>query len=77
MVTSIFYKGFYFYFFPFLSMMININSPRCSDILLIDEMQSYNQLKPVYSGVCDLGNYLVLETVFSGENIWFGPNRLI
>lgn len=76
-LVQVMYKCFYFYFFPFLTMMLNVSSPPCSDILLIDEMQSYNQGKPVYSGVCDLGNYLVVDLVFGNENIWTGPNRLI
>lgn len=37
-LAQVVYKCFYFYFFPFVTMMLNVSSPSCSDILLIDEM---------------------------------------
>lgn len=37
-LVKILYKCFYFYFFPFITMMINIASPTCTSIILIDEL---------------------------------------
>ena len=72
-LAQVFYKCFYFYFFPFCTLLFNILSPQCSSIMVIDELQSYAKGMPVFSGVCDLGNYLVYDYVFGGETIWRGP----
>lgn len=70
---KILYKCFYFYFFPFITMMINIASPTCTSIILIDELQSYISGQAAFSGVCSLGNHLVVDSVFRSDTIWVGP----
>ena len=73
-VVKVMYKCFYFYFFPFCTLMINIMSPQCTSIMLIDELKSYATGKPIFSGVCDMGNHLVVDTILSSGTIWQGPS---
>jgi hypothetical protein len=72
--TNMFYKCFYFYFFPFCTMLINIISPRCTEVLVIDELQSYALHTPVYMPMCEPKNQLILETVFSSASSIWAPH---
>ena len=71
---QVFYRCFYFYFFPFLAMMISIMSPRCTSIMELNTLASLqNQGNPTYTPVCEHNNMIFLQQIFSSAGMWSRP----
>ena len=53
-VVSMFYKSVYFYFWPFLCLIMNYMAPRCDQIPeLANRNTIYNAFEPSYRPMCD------------------------
>jgi hypothetical protein len=48
-----FYISFYFYFFPFVTLLFSYVSTRCSEIQLLNPEESITEGKTIYGTMCD------------------------
>lgn len=71
----VFYKCFYFYFFPFVILMINNFSPVCTTIPIINTLGSLeNQGHLTYTTQCFHDNKFFFSTIFSEDGMWKRPD---
>jgi hypothetical protein len=51
-ILKLIFNSFYFYFFPFLTLVLNYNSKSCSEIMIMDSIRSAAAQKPQYAPLC-------------------------
>lgn len=58
---QIFYKCGYFYFFPYLVLVLNYWSPSCESVMMLNPLKSFqNNGVPTYYSLCKPSNSIFL-----------------
>jgi hypothetical protein len=68
---NLFYKGIYFYFWPFVTLLIGIVSPVCTSKLVLNSQASLQNMGSVtYTPTCAPYNSFFLTKMFTAPGIW-------